>query len=299
MHPSVVGAVGVWLAHVGEVPRPSWPGVLTAWELSPLVWVPILLAAGLYEWGFARVRRYPGVRRIHFHLGLLVLALALVSPLGAYDDTIFWVHMLQHLLITAVAAPLLALGAPVALALRALPAGPRRRVAVVVGSRVLHRLTSPVLTWLYLAVWLYVVHFSPLYEAALTNDWIHAAEHLVFLVAGFLFWWPVVGLDPGARRLAWPVRLLYLLVFTPVGVFLGLAIYSAGAPLYPHYAHIAHAWGSDAMADQRLAGEMMWEGGMLLNLAALPFVIFGWFRHEQREAERTDRRLDREAAAKP
>jgi cytochrome c oxidase assembly factor CtaG len=87
------------------------------------------------------------------------------------------------------------------------------------------------------------------------------------------------------------------MAFMPVGVFLGLAIYSAQHPIYPHYANLPFDWAPAPMDDQRLAGEIMWVGGMLLNLAALPFLIFGWFRHERREAERVDRRLDREAVA--
>jgi putative membrane protein len=286
----------VFLAHA-EVARPSVWGVLGGWSTDPLVWASLIAAAGLYAWGLGRVRGYPRERAVHFFIGIALLAVTLAGPVALYDDSVFWVHMLQHLLITAVAAPLLALGAPMALALRALPANPRRRLSRVLSSAPVRALTHPVLTWLYLGAWLWIVHFTPLYEAALVNDNVHALEHVGFLFFAYLWWWPIVGLDPGARRIAWPVRLVYLIAFMPVGVVLGLAIYSAAAPLYPHYADLGLAWAPGPLADQRLAGEIMWEVGMLLNFAALPFLIFGWLRHERRQTETIDRRLDREAAA--
>ena len=122
------------LAHGNVAPEPSSASVLGAWPFEPLVWLGIGVAGWWYLRAYARVPSYHSVRRIHWLIGLGVVALALASPVAVYEGSLFWVHMAQHLLLTMVAAPLLVLGAPVTLALRASSPATRRPRATSPGS---------------------------------------------------------------------------------------------------------------------------------------------------------------------
>lgn len=239
--------------------------------------VGVVLAGWVYLRGARRVRGWPSARMYSFLGGLLALVAALTGPLAASDSTSFTAHMVQHLVLSQVASPLLVLGAPVTLIVRTtrLRAGHLR----VVGH--------PLLTWVTFAAVMVGAHYSPLYDASLRNEFAHVAEHGLFLGAGLLFWWPVVGVDPGASRLTHPLRVVYLLLSMPVQAWLGLSIYSRDSVLYEHYAAVA----PDALADQRTAAAIMWVGGDLLTLAGIALVVLAWMRYDARLQAREDRRL--------
>jgi putative membrane protein len=267
----------------------SWTEALSQWPREPVVLVVLALGAFLYLSGARRVAGWPRSRTAFFLAGSAVLVVAIASPVAVYTHALFSVHMVQHLLLTLVAAPLLVLGAPVTLAMRALPPTARRRVATLVHARPVAVVSAPLVAWCAFALVMWVTHFSPLYELALSNAAVHHAEHALYLAAGLLFFWPLAGLDPGARRLSHPMRLLYLLLAVPQQAFLGLAIFSAGEVLYPHYG--APGGALDPLADQALAGVIMWVVGDLLFLGALVAAVIAWMRHDELEAKRTDRRL--------
>jgi putative copper resistance protein D len=266
--------------------------VLTAWTFDPTVVAGLLAVGALYLRGVRRVRhpdRALTNRAICFVGGLVVLWIALQSPIDAYADARLSVHMLQHLLLTMVAAPLLVLGAPVTLVLRAAtPAFRRRFVLPMLRSRPLRLLTAPVVSWAQFALVLWASHFSPLYEAAIRSTGVHALEHLLYVVSAVLFWSPVAGLDPSPKRLSHPGRLLYLFLAMPQASFLGLAMWAAGRVLYPSY---QAALGPAALDDQRLAGTIMGSAGMLIMVPALGLVLLDWLAREERDAARIDARL--------
>jgi putative copper resistance protein D len=168
--------------------------------------------------------------------------------------------MVQHVALTMVAAPLLAVG---------LERVPR-----------LH----PVLAWLLFAATGWLVHFTPLFEAATENLPLHVFEHALLLGGGILFWAQVVG---PAATLSHPLRLLYLVVAMPQNTFVALAIFSTSRVLYPHYGNDANA-----LADQRLAGGIMWVAGDLVLLAAVLLVAATWARHEERQNRLTEEEAD-------
>ena len=299
------GGPRVALAH-GPAPAspPQQAELVLGWSFDPLVWIGLLGAGWLYLAGVRRVDRahpatpVPRFRIASFLAGLGAIAVALQSGIGRYDTTLFSVHMVQHMLLTLVAAPLLALGAPITLLLRAVSPDRRRRLVLpLLHARPVRVLAHPVVAWLVFAGVMWGSHFSPLFDLALENPLVHQLEHAAYLAAGLLFWWPAVGADPGPWRLSHPVRLLYLLLQMPQNTFLSLAIYSAPAPLSPHYATVERAWGPDALADQQIAGAIMWVGGDLLFLAAVAGVVAAWIRFEEREAGRADARADRARAA--
>jgi len=193
--------------------------------------------------------------------GVVVLAVALSPPLDARADGSLPAHMVQHVLLTMAAAPLLAAG---------LPRLPR-----------LH----PLLAWILFAATGWAVHFTGLFEAAAEHVPVHVAEHAVLLGTALLFWAAVWG--PHAT-LSHPLRLLYLAVAMPQNTFLALSISSAGRVLYPHY-----AGGGNPLGRQRLAGGIMWVAGDLLLLGAVLVVAAAWARHEERQNALSEQAADR------
>ena len=291
-------AAGPVLAHGVSTEAPRFPEVLLEWALNPITVAGLALIAGGYLWLAGRVdAAHPGSRvprkRIGFFMaGTVALAVALLSPVERYEGVLFSVHMTQHMLLEFVAAPLLLLGAPMTLALRAASPGVRRALLSVLRSRLVHLLSFPLLGWLNFAAVNWFWHFSPLYDQALENQPLHYLQHATFLGASLLFWAPVIAADPIRWRLSHPVRLLYLFLAMPQNSFLGLAIYSAGSVLYPHYATNELAWGPGPMEDQQLGGVLMWVGGDAAFLVAMLIVIAAWMRHEDRRTRRMDARLD-------
>jgi putative copper resistance protein D len=186
------------------------------------------------------------------------------------------------------------LGTPVVLALRASSPGVRRRfLSPLLRSRPAVLVSNPVVSWTVFAVVLWSSHFTNLYEDSLHSEGVHGIEHGLYLLAAVLFWRPIIALEPGASRLSHPGRILYLFLAMPQMAFLGLAIYSSDTVLYPHYLLTAAAMGTTALADQHLAGVIMWTTSMVVFLPALGYVLVDWMRHDIREAARIDRRLDR------
>jgi len=237
--------------------------------------------------------RVPRRRSVAFLGGLVAIALALQSGIERYDTSLFSIHMIQHLLLVMVASPLIALGAPVTLLLRAAGAEDRRRwILPVLNSRIARIVTHPVLDSVVFAVVMWGIHFSPLFNHALEDRLAHDAEHVLFLTAGLLFWWHAVGADPGPHRLSPPVRVLYTFMQMPQNTFLAVAILFAPAPLYAHYASLQAAWLPDPLADQQLAAGIMWIGGDLIFLAAILAIVIDWSRREERDSAAQERRAD-------
>lgn len=229
-----------------------------------------------------------------------MLLVAVSGPPAVYADRLFWVHMVQHVLVTLVAAPLLAFSAPLALMLRSGSPGVRDGLLRTVHARPVRVVTHPLVAWAAFGTVMWATHFSGIYDAALADELVHAAEHALYLGAALLFWAPVAGLDP-TRRVAPPLRVAYLLAAIPVQSFLGLAIYSADEPLYEHYASFGRVRGPSLMDDQRTAGAVMWIAGDVLLLAWTGVAAAAWWRAEAREEARVDRRLGagREEAPPP
>jgi len=292
------------LAHGDVSPAPRWPGALLAWSLDPLALAGIAGAGLAYLVAVRRVAAahpsnpHPGYRSSLFAGGLAAIGLALVSPIEAYEGQLFSVHMVQHLLLELVAAPLLLAGAPITLALRAASPAWRRRLLAVLQSRAVHVLAFPVVAWILFAAVNWGWHFSTLYDQALENDLLHYLQHASFLGASLLFWWPVVAADPGPWRLPHPVRILYLFLAMPQNSFLGVAIMSASTVLFPHYVTNLRDWGPTPLEDQQLGGVIMWVVGDLAFLAAMAVVVVFWMRHEDRRTVRLDARLAAERAAR-
>ena len=238
-------------------------------------------------------------RNAAFLGGLATLVVALTSPIEAYEGQLFSVHMLQHLLLELVVAPLLLLGAPATLALRASSPSLRRGLLAILHSRVVAVISFPLLAWVLFAAVNWGWHFSSLYNQALEISWLHDLQHLTFLGAALLFWWPVVGADPSRWRLPHPVRLFYLFLAMPQNSFLGIALMSAPVSLYPHYQTIVRNWGPTPIVDQNIGGMLMWVGGDVVFLLAMGLVVAAWVRAEDRRTAREDAREDARLSRAP
>lgn len=300
-----LGLVGAASAHTGiPPPAPVLPGVLFLWSFDPTVVLPLVLAATGYLWAVRGVNaahpltHVPRLRIATWLLGLIAIEIALQSPIEAYDTTLFSDHMVQHILLTMVAAPLLALGAPITLLLRfSTPEVRKHWVLPVLHSRIVRAISFPVLTWILFAGFMWVAHFSDLFELSLENPWIHQLEHAGFLITALLFWWPVVGADPSPWRMRHPQRLLYTFLAMPQNTFLGVVLYSSAVPLYSYYVNQVRTWGPSVIDDQRLAGGIMWITGDVVFMLAMMLVLRGLLRHEERQTPAMDARAAPQIAA--
>ena len=298
-------AAGVALAGPAagsQVPAPTPGRLLLAWSFNPLVIVGLLAAAIAYLQGRRRLAAdgvaWPARRTAYFLSGIAAIAVALLSPIEAYDTVLFSVHVAQHMLLTMVAAPLLALGAPVTLALRVSRGRTRRRLTRVLHSPPLRVAGNPLVAWVLFTTSLYGLYFSPLFDLTLRQPLVHDLVHLHFLAAGLLFWWPVVGLDPSRWRLPHIARLGFVFVMVPFHAFLGVAIMNSGRVMAPTLESFQRTWGPTPLADQQVGGAILWGAGDLIALAAVLGVLISWASYEEKVVNvREDRRLARERAA--
>jgi putative copper resistance protein D len=291
------------LAH-GQAPvEPSLAILIDGWSFDVDLWIPVILLGFAY-WKAADIvrRRHPDNPVPRWRLwswmaGLGAILLALGSPIEFYDTTLFSVHMVQHLLLTFVAAPLLVLAAPITLLLRvATPEARKRWILPVLNSRAVKVIGHPLVAWGLFAGVMWFTHFSPLFDAALDDYALHRLEHALFLGSAMLFWWPVIGADPSPYRMGYPARLLYVALGMPLSSFLGLVIFSARTVLYEHYETLARDWGMTPLQDQAWAGGIMWAGGDFFFVLALVLLVAAWLRHEEAEGKREDARLARRRA---
>lgn len=277
--------------------------VFTHWELEPVLFVGLVCVSGAYLYSVlvlrARGDRWPLTRTLSFVvLGMGLLAFATMSGLGGYDRVLLSVHMVQHMLLSMLVPLLLALGAPVTLMLRTLPAPPRRWLLALLHSRLAKVLTFAPLTFLLFVISPWALYFTGWYDAALSSDFVHEMMHLHLVLVGSLFFWPLVGTDPVPGRIGYPFRLMTVFLTLPFHAFLGVTIMGQqeliGGEWYrtlPEHAGLT--WLPDSAEDQHLAGGILWGAGDLVGLVFLAVLFTQWVRSSMREADREDRRLDR------
>lgn len=289
------------MAHGGSGPVPTDAlGIAMAWHLDVPIMLALTVAVAAYATAVSSVNlrhpgnRWPRRRSAFFALGIGALGLALLSPIDTLSDDLLSVHMLQHLLLVVVAPPLLAASGIGTLALRAASRSSRDRYLLpFLHGRLVSALTFPVVGWLALPAVMWGSHLSQLYNLALVDDGIHAVEHLLYFAAASLFWWPLLSPDPLPRRLHPGAKMLALLLQMPSMSFLAITIIGAPAPLYPAYLGRSTAFGVDTLAEQQIAGSVMWFTGDVALLTVGAVVLARWFRHEEEETKRVDARIDR------
>jgi cytochrome c oxidase assembly factor CtaG len=264
------------------VPPLTAQSALRTWQFAPLVSAGLAVAAGLYLWAAVRVARrhparpWPWARAAAFAGGLVVVAVATESSIGAYDGVLFYVHMIQHLLLIMVVPPLLVVGRPVTLILHAFGNPVHRRLKRVVRSRAVGLLTAPPVAFAIYAVTIVGTHLTSFMNVVLRDPAVHDAEHLLYLVAGYLFFLALVGSEPIRWRMSYPARFLLLAVAMPVDTFVGVVLTQANHELFSAYAAQHRGWGPGLVSDLHAGGAIMWVGGDAVMFAffVAVFVMF-------------------------
>lgn len=276
----------VLLSHAGRPPVPH--DLWGAWNLDPR----LVLGIGLTAWAYHRGRRggrsADGERRARcFAAALAAVAVALLSPLDALSGALAAAHMVQHLLLLLVAAPLLALSAPSLVLLRGSPMALRRalgrgRRRLGLTRRHVGALGQPAAAWLLHVATVWFWHASVPYDAAVTHEMVHVAEHASFLATAWLFWRVVIG-APERHRVSPGFGVLLVFAMAMQSVFLSALLTFAQTPWYPAYATTTPAWGLDPLADQQLAGAIMWVPAGVVYLVVALILAVTWLHDAERE----------------
>jgi cytochrome c oxidase assembly factor CtaG len=278
--------------HASVSPASTGFGAI-GWSWDPGVVIPIVASVALYVLGARAIRRrdvergcahggVPTWRSSAFVAGIVVLVIALVSPLDRVSDQLFSVHMIQHELLMAVAAPLLVLGDPLLVMLWAFPAGARQSIGRTlrgpVVRRTWHVASRPFDAWLIHLVAIWGWHVPFLFQAALRSDAVHALQHASFLGSGLLFWWAVIH---PRRRAMLGMSIIYLFTTAVHTAVLGALMTMSRTPWYPLYGSAGAAWGLTPLADQQLAGLVMWIPASLTYLVAALLILRRWIRESE------------------
>jgi putative copper resistance protein D len=258
--------------------------VLTRWQFAPVVTVGVLLAGALYAWGVLRVRRrhparpWPLRSSAAFAAALGVLVVATESGIGVYAGLLFWIHMVQHILLI-MAVPLLAiLGRPLTLLLHASRNPLHTWAKRVLRSRPVAVVSHPLVALALYAVAVMGTHLTGFANLAITNPVAGAGERTLYLVAGLLFFLPLVGREPVRWQLMGPMRIFLIALAMPIDTFTGVILGQTNHELFPAYAAVHRTWGLSPVADLHAGGAVMWIGGdgMMAVLFVLSFA--GWAR---------------------
>lgn len=288
-------------------PEPSFLTWLTEWRLDMLFGVATVAGIAVYLTWVLRLRRrgdhWSGARTASWLAGMVLFGWVTSGGPAVYGLVLFSGHMVQHMLLAMVVPIFLVLGAPVTLALRALPArtdgshGPREWLLALVHSRWAQFWARPVVAAINFAGSMIVFYYTPLFAFALNMD-VHIGHVLMvvhFSLAGYLFANALIGIDPGPARPTYPMRLLLLFATMAFHAFFGVSIMQATTLFAAdHFGRLGLPWGVDALADQQVGGAITWGIGELPTLVLAVSVAIGWARDEDRAARRQDRQADRD-----
>ncbi len=272
-----------WLMFVHSAQPLTSHNLWLAWSLEPSVLIPLGCTTIIYLWGTLNVWRHAGTghgitlwRWLSFLGALLALLLALVSPLDALSGVLFSAHMVQHLILILIAAPLLVMSDFPLAFLWALPRAWAQRFAYrwkrsQTFARTWQVISSPIAAWLLFMIVIWIWHARALFEAALQNEMIHTIEHLGFLATAMLFWW--VLLKPtGQKHLHYGMAIPYLFTTILHSSILGALMTFTSQPWYPYYTALVNPWGITPLEDQQLAGLIMWiPGGIVFTLMTIGY----------------------------
>jgi cytochrome c oxidase assembly factor CtaG len=269
------------------LPPFGWSAVLTQWQFAPVVTALTVVFAALYGWGVIRVARrhparpWPAWRAGMFAAGLAVIVLATQSGVGAYDDVLFWDHMVQHLMLLMVAPPLLIAGQPMTLLMHASRNPVHRWTKRALRSRVASFLTWPVFGAAAYTGAVVAAHLTALANLVETNQAVHNTEHAGFLIIGYLFFLPILGREPIRWRLSYPMRFVILVLIMPVDTFTGLVLGYGGAGTPGVPTGPRPAWAPAPVADLHAGGAVMWIGGDGIMFGLMMLIYLMWSLDER------------------
>lgn len=290
--------------------NPVTKAVLTSWDLRPEVLIVLVTLGVLFSVGWWRLRRRTSRARGLYSLGavwrlvaylsaLVIIGISLMSPIDVMSQQLFFMHMIQHLLLVMIAAPLLLITNPLPIVLWGLPAGLRRRVgaglsALIAGKsrfrQGLRSATGPGIVWLLWVIALIGWHDPNMYNWALRSEFAHDLEHLSFFIAALLFWWHVTGAGPHIHKQVQGVgRIAFVLSAVPTSMMLGVVLAFVPVVVYTYYEAVPRLWGIDPLTDQKIGGIIMWIPGSMMYILAALVLIARIMQKDEAQATRPHR----------
>jgi putative membrane protein len=263
---------------------------LMAWNLNPLVSLGLFVVAYLYVNGLRKWPRpsHPVNRwqRASFFCGLLVLYLALQSPIDSLSEHFFSIHQLQHMLLRMIGPLLILLGAPLTPMLRGLPSWALKEIVrpIVKNStarRAYQLLTNPIVTTVLFVGTLCFWQVPGPHNLAVQNTTVHYLMHLTMLCTGLLFWWLLIDPKPHTSRLHYGLRVLYVSLIVIPNTFLGASIVFSNKVLYTSYNDVTQPWNLSLLTDQKLGGLILWIPGDMMSILAAGIIMLMWSHIEE------------------
>ena len=294
-------AIGYDLAGPPTVAR-----ILFDWRFDLIFGTAAIVGAVIYLLAARRLRArgdaWPVGRTVAWTLGCSVLLFTTSSGLGRYLPAMFSMHMVAHMLLSMLVPILLVLGAPVTLALRALPAagrgappGPREWLLSALHSRVSSVLTSPIVATALFVAGFYGLYFGGIFDVAAGNHAAHLLMNVHFLLSGYLFYWVVIGIDPTPRPIPHLAKIGVVFASLPLHAFFGVVMMGMQTVLAaPFYRSLQLPWHTDLLGDQHLGGGIAWAAGEVPLVIVMLALLIQWRRSDQRTARRLDRAADRD-----
>lgn len=285
---------------------PTVARVLFDWRFDLILGAAAIVLAGVYLAGVWRLRKrgdgWPTGRMVAWLCGTAVLLFATSSGIGRYMPAMFSMHMAAHMLLSMMVPVLLVLGAPVTLALRALPAargddppGPREWLLAALHSRVSRLLTNPIVATVIFVAGFYGLYFGGIFDVAVGSHAAHVAMNVHFLLTGYLYYWVVIGVDPTPRPLPPIAKLAVVFASLPLHAFFGVVLMGTKTVLAgDFYKSLQLNWHDDLLGDQRLGGGIAWSAGEVPLVLVLLALLIQWRRSDQRISTRMDRAADRD-----
>jgi cytochrome c oxidase assembly factor CtaG/putative copper export protein len=280
--------------------------VLFDWRFDLIFGTAAVVLAAVYLSAVLRLRRrgdnWPRGRTLSWLLGCLTLLFATSSGVGRYMPAMFSVHMAAHMLLSMLVPILLVLGAPVSLALRALPAagrgeppGMREWLLAALHSRLSRFLTNPVVATVLFIAGFYGLYLGGIFDAAVGSHAGHVAMNVHFLVSGYLFYWVVIGVDPTPRPIPPLAKVAVVFASLPLHAFFAVVLMGTRGVLGETFYRSLHlSWHTDLLADQRLGGGIAWAAGEIPLVIVMIALLVQWTRSDQRTAKRLDRAAERD-----
>jgi putative copper resistance protein D len=303
--PTVPSPVEVEIGYSFDGP-PTLARVLFDWRFDLIFGTAAIVLAVLYVLGARRLRRrgdaWPAGRVLAWLLGCAALLFTTSSGLGRYMPAMFSMHMVAHMMLSMLVPILLVLGAPVTLALRALPTagrgeppGPREWLLAALHSRVSRFLTNPIVATVVFVAGFYGLYLGGIFDAAVSSHAAHMLMNVHFLLSGYLFYWVVIGIDPTPRQIPQLGKVAMVFASLPLHAFFGVVLMSMQTVLgAPFYRSLQLSWHTDLLGDQHLGGGIAWAAGEVPLVVVMIALLIQWSRSDARTAKRLDRAAERD-----
>lgn len=279
--------------------------LVTVWRFDFFVGTCAIVAGVVYGIGVRRLHKrgdvWPPGRTFAWFSGILLLIVTVSSGVRSYGSAMFSVHMAEHMLLNMFVPVLLVLGAPATLALRALsaagfdsPLGPREWLLTLLHSRITRFLSNPFVALMVFTLSLYVVYFTPIFPIFIRYHWGHVLLTVHFLLVGYLFFWVVIGIDPGPKRIPHLARVALLFAVMPFHAFFGISLMTMTTVVGDKfYQQLGLPWVDDLLRDQWLGGAVAWGVSEVPALVVVIAIVAQWAKSDTRASRRADRHADR------